>query len=61
MADEFKVYVEQSFVGIAHSVNEANTLAREMASKLGYRGGNVHIKLIDQHNQTRQGGTIYVT
>ena len=56
----FKVYVESSYVGDASSPSEGLTLAKEMAYRLGYSGGNIQVKIFNEHNQVVQRAGIYV-
>ena len=55
-----KVIVEGNFVGEANSTSEANTLAHRMAYRLGYVGGNIHVKYINNDGSLVGMSTIYV-
>ena len=56
----FKVYVESSYVGDASSPSEGLTLAKEMAYRLGYSGGNIKVQILNERNQVVQRAGIYV-
>lgn len=54
-----KVLVEGSYVGDARNIADGNTVAHQIAFKMGL-SGSVHVKYIDEHGNTVGGGTIYV-
>lgn len=56
-----KVIVEGNFVGEANSTAEANTLARRMAYRLGYTGGNIQVKYINNDGSLIGMSSIYIS
>jgi hypothetical protein len=56
-----KVIVENNFVGEASSLSEASILARRMAYRLGYTGGNIKVKYINNDGALIGSASIYVT
>ncbi len=55
-----KVIVEGNFVGEASNMSEADRIAHQMAYRLGYCGGNVKVKYIDERGQIVGSATLYI-
>jgi hypothetical protein len=59
--ETIKVIVENNFVGEASNLSEAANLARKMAYRLGYSGGNIHVKYINKDGSLVGMASIYVS
>ena len=53
--------MEGNFVGEANSMSEANTLARKMAYRLGYIGGNIQVKYVNNEGSLVGMASIYIS
>lgn len=58
MALTYSVFVEGACVGQANSVQDAYSLAHQMAPRLGYHGGGIKVKVIDSAGYLRGDTTI---
>ena len=56
-----KIIVGGNFVGEANSMSEANTLARKMAYRLGYIGGNIQVKYVNNEGSLVGMASIYIS
>ena len=55
----FKVIVNGSYVGDAMSLADGLVMARQMAFRMGLKGGQIPVKFIDAANQSAGAATIH--
>lgn len=58
--ETFTVFLEGTFAGTAQSLIEAQTLAKQVANRMG-KVGSVKYSIFDNQNNRRGGGTLYST
>ena len=60
MSETFKIFIEGNYVGDAPTLSAADTIARQMAFRMGLQG-SVKVRVIDDRNQVRAMSSIYVS